>query len=239
MACSIDHQRLPMRILAIIPAYNEQDCIEDTVRGLKSCCPDVDYLVVNDGSSDGTRKILDERGMCHVDLPVNCGLAAGFKCGMKYAERHGYDAAVQFDADGQHLPEYLEKMAEEMEGSHAQIVIGSRVLAGERIAGARGLGSRLISALIRLTTGATILDPTSGLRMYDRSMIHEFSHAFDLAPEPDAIALLARRGARVREVPAKMQERQGGQSYLDLPHVVRYMARTCCSILMFQWFRKD
>jgi hypothetical protein len=157
---------------------------------------------------------------------------------MKYAERHGYDAAVQFDADGQHLPEYLPRMAAAMEETGAQIVIASRVLAGERIAGARGVGSRLISALIRITTGVTILDPTSGLRMYDRAMIHEFAHAFDLAPEPDAIALLARRGVGVAEVPATMRERQGGQSYLDLPHVVRYMARTCCSILMFQWFRK-
>ena len=228
-----------MRILAIIPAYNEQECIEDTVAGLKKSCPDIDYLVVNDGSTDGTAKILDERGLAHVDLPVNCGLAAGFKCVMKYAERHGYDAAVQFDADGQHLPEYLPKMAEAMEAAGAQIVIASRILAGERVAGARGIGSRLISALIRLTTGATITDPTSGLRMYDRSMISEYAHAFDLAPEPDALALLCRRGAKVVEVGARMRERQGGQSYLDLPHVVRYMARTCCSILMFQWFRKE
>jgi len=226
-----------MRILAIIPAFNEQDCIETTVRTLVRTCPDVGYLVVNDGSTDGTGQILDECGFVHVDLPINCGLAAGFKTGMKYALRNGYDAAVQFDADGQHQPEYIRIMAQAMEETGASIVIASRILAGETVAGARGVGSRLISALIRLTTGTLITDPTSGMRMYDRRMIEEFATAFDLAPEPDAVALLARKGERIVEVPATMRERQGGKSYLDLHHVIRYMARTCCSILMFQWFR--
>jgi glycosyltransferase involved in cell wall biosynthesis len=226
-----------MRILAIIPAYNEQDCIKATVDNLVATCPGVDYLVVNDGSSDGTAKILDEGGYNHVDLPVNTGLASGFKCGMKYAERHDYDAALQFDADGQHLPEFIPKMAKAMEGEGANIVIASRVKAGDKVEGLRGLGSRLIAALIKLTTGTTIADPPSGMRMYDREMIKIYAHGFDLTPEPDAVAFFARKGYKITEVGAHMQERQGGTSYLDAPNVVRYMSRTCLSILMFQWFR--
>lgn len=226
-----------MRILAIIPAYNEQDCIAQTVSSLTAACPDVDYLVVNDGSSDATGRICDELGLTHVDLPVNCGLAAAFQTGMKYAARNGYDAAVQFDADGQHLPEYIPVMAQAMQEQGANVVIASRALAGDGPTGARGVGSKLISALIHLTCGVHISDPTSGMRMYDAQMIRLFASDFDLTPEPDTVAMLARRGATVVEVPARMQERQGGQSYLDLPNVVRYMARTCCSILMFQWFR--
>lgn len=226
-----------MRILAIIPAYNEEDCIANTVNNLIRVCPEVDYLVVNDGSVDGTRRVCERNGFSHVNLPVNTGLASGFQTGMKYADRNGYDAAVQFDADGQHLPEYIPKMAEAMERDSASIVIASRVLAGEGPKGARGVGSKLISKLIRITTGTSISDPTSGMRMYNRKLIHEFAQAFDLSPEPDTVAMMARRGETIVEVPARMEERQGGTSYLDLPHVIRYMARTCFSILMFQWFR--
>ncbi|MDO4807542.1 MAG: glycosyltransferase family 2 protein [Coriobacteriales bacterium] len=226
-----------MRILAIIPAYNEEDCIEQTVRGLKAACPHVDYLIVNDGSTDATRKICEQNGFTHVNLPVNSGLSVGFQTGMKYAVRHGYDAAVQFDADGQHLPQYIPHMAEVMEREGASIVIASRVLAGEGPTGARGAGAKLISALIRLTSGISITDPTSGMRMYNKELMQAFASGHDLTPEPDTVALFARRGAKVTEVPARMQERQGGESYFDLPHVVSYMSRICFSILLFQWFR--
>lgn len=226
-----------MRILAIIPAFNEEECLEQTVLSLKATCADVDYLVVNDGSTDDTEDVCMSAGLNHIRLPINCGLATAFQAGMKYALRHDYDAAVQFDADGQHLPEYIPLMADAMQAQGADIVIASRVLAGENLVGARGAGSKLISHLIRLTGGVRLTDPTSGMRMYGRQMIETFSKGHDLTPEPDTIALLARKGATVVEVGAHMQERQGGESYFDLTHVVRYMARTCCSILFFQWFR--
>ena len=228
-----------MRILAIIPAYNEEMNIEQTVTNLVAACPDVDYLVVNDGSTDATGDVLDQLGLNHVDLPINTGLASGFQTGMKYAMRNGYDAAVQFDADGQHLPEFILPMAEAMERENASVVIASRVLNGEGPQGARGMGSHLISALIKLTTGKKLTDPTSGMRMYDRNLIVKFATGFDLTPEPDTIAMLARRNETIVEIPAHMEERQGGESYLNLPSVIRYMLRTCFSILMFQWFRKD
>lgn len=226
-----------MRILAVIPAYNEQDCIEQTVDSLVATCPEVDYLIVNDGSTDKTREICERRGYSLVNLPVNSGLPVGFQTGMKYAERHGYDAVVQFDADGQHLPEYILPMADALEREGAAIVIASRVLAGEGPVGVRNIGSKLISALVALTSGVRISDPTSGMRMYDRTMISLFAHGYELTPEPDTVALLARKGHKVVEIPARMQERQGGTSYFDFAHVVRYMSRVCLSVLVFQWFR--
>ena len=226
-----------MRILAVIPAYNEEECLEQTVANLVATCPEVDYLIINDGSTDDTEKICRAQGLNHVTLSVNSGLACGFQTGMKYAERHDYDAVVQFDADGQHLPEYILPMAQAMQDEHANIVIASRALVGEAPAGARGAGSKLISALIRLTSGTRLTDPTSGMRMYDREMIARFAHGYDLTPEPDTVALMARKGAKVVEIPAHMQERQGGESYLNFGHVVSYMSRICLSILVFQWFR--
>ncbi|WP_130812302.1 glycosyltransferase family 2 protein [Olsenella sp. Marseille-P4559] len=226
-----------MRVLAIVPAYNEEECLANTVQELITTCPDVDYLVVNDGSSDATPRICDELALSHIDLPVNCGLTSAVKAGMKYAMRHGYDAAVQIDSDGQHMPEYISLMAKTMRDEGADIVIASRNLAGGGAEGARGAGARLIAAFIRQTTGTTITDPTSGMRMYNRAMIERLARGFDLAPEPDTVALLIRRGAKVVEVPTKMRERQGGTSYLHFMSSISYMARTCLSILLFQWFR--
>ena len=226
-----------MKILAIIPAYNEEECLANTVSELTSVCPDIDYLVVNDGSQDRTPEICDELHLNHIDMPVNCGLTSGVKAGMKYAYRHGYDAAVQFDADGQHMPQYINKMADAMQEQHADIVIASRNLAGGGAVGARGTGAKLITALIKQATKQIITDPTSGMRMYNRKMIETFAREFDIAPEPDTISLLIRKGAKVIEIPAKMCERQGGTSYLRYFSAISYMARTCLSLLLFQWFR--
>ena len=226
-----------MRVLAVIPAYNEEACLEDTVRGLERTCPQVDYFVVDDGSSDATGQIIRERGLNGVSLPINTGLTSAFRTGMKYAYRRGYDAVVQFDADGQHLLQYIAPMAEEMAVTGSDIVIASRALAGGGPTGARAAGSRLITWLIRVTTGVLVTDPTSGMRMYNRRMIEMFATGFDVAPEPDTIALVARKGGKVTEVPCEMRERQGGESYLKLGNVIRYMSRTCLSILLFQWLR--
>lgn len=226
-----------MKILAVIPAYNEEACIVDTVEWLRRECPDISYLVVNDGSKDATADLCRAHGFSYVSLPINTRLTSAFRCGMKYAWRHGFDAVVQFDADGQHLPSYIPALAAAMEEHDADIVIASRFLDGTKPTGARGVGQRLITALIKLTTGTTITDPTSGMRMFNRVMIEHFAKDFDIAPEPDTVALMARKGKTIVEIPAKMQERQGGTSYLDLPHIVSYMGRTCLSILLFQWLR--
>lgn len=226
-----------MRVLAIIPAYNEEASLYATVASLVAECPQIDYLVVNDGSSDGTAQVIRENHLRAVQLPINTGLASAFRTGMKFAWRHGYDAAIQFDADGQHLPSYVLTMAREMQETSADIVIASRFVNGGRPPGARGVGSALITALIRVTTGQTITDPTSGMRLYGRAMIERFACGFDVAPEPDTIAAAIRAGAVVREIPAQMRERQAGESYLNLVNAIKYMARTCLSILLFQWLR--
>ena len=224
-----------MRILAIIPAYNEEACLENTIEHLTSVCPEIDYLIVNDGSRDATEHIIAKRHFNGVNLPVNTGLTSAFRLGMKYALRKGYDAAVQFDADGQHLPEYIPIMARTLTEHNANIVIASRYLDGSaKPTGARGVGQRLITLLIKLTTGCSIADPTGGMRMYNKEMIKLFATSFDAAPEPDMVALIARKYGGVLEIPAKMQERQGGSSYFDIINVLKYMARTCLSILMMR-----
>lgn len=225
------------RLLVIIPAYNEEESISSTVDELTSMLPGVDYVVVNDGSRDGTERICLEHGYNYVSLPVNSGLTVGFQTGMKYALRNGYDYALQFDADGQHRPEYISKMLNLAVAEDADIVIGSRFVNKCKEASARMLGSRIITVAIKLTTGKRVADPTSGMRMFNRKMIERFANDDSLNPEPESISYLMKKGAKVREVQVEMRERQAGESYLNIPKSIAYMARACISILFVQWFR--
>ena len=120
-----------MKTLIIIPAYNEEESLKATVSRLAATVPGVDYLVVNDGSADHTVDVCRENGYPFLDLPCNLGLAGAFQAGIKYAYRHGYDCAIQFDADGQHLPEYIESMVSLMEETGCDIVIASRFKDGK------------------------------------------------------------------------------------------------------------
>ena len=226
------------RILAIIPAYNEEENIVSTVEDLLARAPGVDHVIVNDGSRDATARLCEEHGYNLVSLPVNLGLAGAFQTGMKYALRHGYDYAVQFDADGQHGAAYILPMVEQAERTGADIVIGSRFCEKKKPVSARMIGSSLITGLIKLTTGKTITDPTSGMRLFDRKMIEPFATELDLGPEPDSLVLAMRSGAKVKEVQVKMQERIAGESYLTFTRSMSYMLQVCVSILLVQWFRK-
>ena len=225
------------RLLVIIPAYNEEESISSTVDELTSTLPGADYVVVNDGSKDGTERICLEHGYNYVSLPVNSGLTVGFQTGMKYALRNGYDYALQFDADGQHRPEYISKMLDLAVAEDVDIVIGSRFVNKCKEVSARMLGSRIITVAIKLTTGKRVADPTSGMRMFNRKMIERFANDDSLNPEPESISYLMKKGAKVREVQVEMRERQAGESYLNIPKSIAYMARACISILFVQWFR--
>lgn len=227
----------PKSVLAIIPAYNEEECLRETVEELRARAPEVDYVVVNDGSKDHTRDICLENGYPLIDLPVNGGLTVGFQAGMKYAARHGYDRAIQFDADGQHDPAFIEPMVRCMDDTDADIVVGSRFLTKRKERSARMFGSKIITVLIKLTTGKRVSDPTSGMRMYNRAMIERFATDNTLNPEPETLSRLIRNGVKVEEVQVEMRERQAGESYLNLTKSVAYMVRVCTSILFVQWFR--
>ena len=218
-------------VLLVIPAYNEADSIERVVDELIERYPELDYVVVTDGSTDGTDKICAKRGYNALNLPINLGLTGCFHNGMIYAYAHGYKYAVQFDGDGQHRPEYIEAMRKKAEEGY-DIVMGSRFIGLEnKMGGMRNLGSKLIRAAIFLKTGAKVTDPTCGLRMYDRRIIRMFARLNYLAPEPDTIAILIKHGARVAEVPVRVAERESGRSYLNPVNAAKYMKKMLSSIL--------
>ena len=118
------------------------------------------------------------------------------------------------------------------------IVIGSRFVEAHKDVSMRMIGSRILSAAIRLTTGVKVADPTSGMRMFNRDMIGEFALKLNYGPEPDTVSYLLKQGARVAEVPVVIAPRAGGESYLKPLVAVDYMLRMLLSILLIQNFRK-
>ena len=225
-----------MKTLIIIPAYNEAENIERVVDDLILNYPEYDYLVVNDGSKDGTGAILRKKGYNHITMPLNVGLTDGVAAGMMYAYSHGYDFAIQFDGDGQHDPKYIADMIEAM--SECDICIGSRFVTEKKPMTARMFGSRLIAFTMLLTTGKRIKDPTSGMRMFNRKIIKVMANTADYGPEPDTLAHLIRSGARVKEVQVSMRERTAGESYLNPIRSIKYMLHMFFSIIFIQWCRK-
>ena len=224
------------KLLLIVPAYNEEESIAETISMLRK--QPYDFVIVNDGSTDKTVSIAQKFGVHVIDLPFNQGLFGAFLTGMHYAKLHGYSYAMQFDADGQHLPQYIEPMLKHMEQTGCNIVIGSRFLEAPMPFTLRMFGSSLIRIMLKLTIGQTLTDPTSGMRMYDRHMIELFTKRTDLTPEPDTIAYLMRNGISVKEVAVTMQERVAGTSYLSSFTAVKYMGRMALSILLIQFVRE-
>ena len=226
-----------MKVLIIIPAYNEEKSLERVIEYLKAVCPQYDYIIVNDGSTDSTKEICRRNRYHVINLPKNQGLTSAIQTGMKYALEQDYDAAIQFDADGQHLPEYIEDMVNCMEETNCDIVIASRFYGTKMPIRMRTVGGKMISAAIRMTTGKYLTDPTSGMRLYGKNIMRLFAKDLSHAPEPDTIAYLIRMGAKVQEVKTEMEERKEGQSYLTPINATKYMIRVLSSILIFQWFR--
>lgn len=227
-----------MKVLIIVPAYNEQDNIQRVINNLIENYSQYDYLVVNDGSRDATAEICRNKGYNLLDLPVNLGLSEAVQAGMRYAIKNNYDAAIQFDGDGQHNPEYIEKLIYIMEQEKADIVMGSRYLTQKKERTLRMLGSDILSFIIKISTGVSITDPTSGMRLFNRKMLNEFAYDMNYGPEPDTVSYLIKKGVRVKEVQVSMNERIAGESYLNLRRSIKYMMLMSFSILFIQRFRR-
>ena len=224
-----------MKKLVIIPAYNESESIEDTIKEIIEKAPEFDYVVVNDCSTDTTLEICRRMGNNVLNLPVNLGIGGAVQTGYIYAKEKGYDIAVQVDGDGQHDPGFLNIMAEKMEKTECDMVIGSRFIAKEGFQSsvARRVGIKYFSALIKLLTGTMITDPTSGLRMVGKRGIELFAEDYPKDyPEPESTVAMLRRGMKVVEIPVIMRERQGGVSSIRLQKTIYYMIKVTLAILV-------
>lgn len=226
-----------LKTLVVIPAYNEALNIKKTVIDLKNNAPDVDYVVVNDGSKDNTLEVLEQNNFNYIDSICNLGLFGAVQTGFKLAMKEKYDVVIQFDGDGQHSAKYIDLLVKEIEKGNS-IVIGSRFVDEKKPFTARMIGSRLIAGAIKLITGKTIKDPTSGFRAYDKACIKDYATEMNNPPEPDTLVYMLRKNRKIKEVQVQMSEREFGESYLDLVNTIKYMSRMMVSIFLIQPFRK-
>lgn len=228
-----------MKLLIVIPAYNEAENIELVVNNLIKNYPQYDYVIINDGSTDTTRKICARNKYNLLDLPVNVGLSGAIKSGMRYANYYGYDYVLQLDGDGQHDPKYIQSMIDKMRETGCDIVIGSRFKTERKPVTSRMIGSQILTMAIWITTkGQYIGDVTSGMRLFNKKMIKRFGYDMHYSPEPDTLAYLLNCGVKIEEVQVMMHERMAGVSYLNFKNSAWYMLKMLFSIFIFQWFRQ-
>lgn len=227
--------RNDVRVLIIIPAYNESENIEQVITQLIEQAPRYDYLVVNDGSTDDTLRICEARRYQYLNLPINLGIGGAVQAGYIYARKNRYDIAVQMDGDGQHDIHYLEKMLTPLLSEEADVVIGSRFIEKEGFQSSqtRRIGIGILSFLIRITTGRKIIDVTSGYRAVNRKFIEVYSRDYPTDyPEPEAIVTAVMHRGKVMEVPVQMKAREGGKSSITFRKSVYYMIKVTIAILV-------
>jgi len=221
------------KMLAIVPAHNEQGTVASVVGAIRAQLPNAAVVVVDDGSLDHTAQIARHAGAMVLSLPVNLGIGGAMQTGYAYAARQGYDVAIQIDGDGQHDPSQAGALIDVVRSGRADMAIGSRYLAQRRKGSSflRRLGNAFLARYLSLVTRSRITDPTSGFRAVNRRVIEFYACEYPTDyPEPEAIAVLWRNGFRVVEVPVTMRERQGGRSSIDALRACYYMIKVPLAI---------
>jgi glycosyltransferase involved in cell wall biosynthesis len=224
-------------ILVIIPAYNEEATLAKTVHELKRHTP-YDFVVVDDGSMDRTPDIISKEGFPSLRHAVNLGIGGSMQSGYRYADRCGYDYAIQLDADGQHRPEDIGKLVQAIAESGSDMVIGSRFVMKSSYRGSlsRRIGIYYFHQLIRLLTGLPVHDPTSGFRIVGRRAIAQFARNYPTDfPEVEVLVSLSKRGFKIKEIGVEMRGRQGGASSINWSKSIYYMMK----VTMFSLIRRS
>lgn len=201
----------------LIPAYNEEEALPALLHEIRTHCPGLPTVVINDASTDRTAAVARAAGATVLDLPVNLGVAGAMQAGFRWALRHNYRYAIRCDSDGQHPPASIPDLAAHMHTTNADLVIGSRALAPGSFDNSRlrRLGIGYLSRFLSLICRHRVTDPTSGFQMINRLLIHYFAHEYPSDyPEPESLALLRRQGYRFSEVGVPFRPRQGGTSSL-------------------------
>lgn len=230
-----------MKILAIVPSFNEEENIRGVIESIRDSNPSIDILVVNDGSHDRTGDVARSSGFVQViDLPCNLGIGGAVQTGFKFARRRGYDVAFQFDGDGQHVASAIDTILEPIWEDRADVVIGSRFCGandGYRPGIARRLGIKVFEVANFLLIGQRVMDNTSGFRAYNQKAIAFLARNYPMDyPEPEAVLILGKNGFRLREVPVRMEERKKGRSSISGIWSFYYMTKVLLALIVC-WMR--
>lgn len=226
-----------MKVLVIIPAYNESENIKSVIEDLRANFAEADILVVNDCSSDNTSEVVKANNVACISQVYNMGYASALQTGFKYALKHNYTYAVQFDGDGQHIASEAHKLYEYAVQNHTDVVIGSRFIedTGYKNSLFRSIGTSFFRQLIKILCKKKIYDPTSGLQVLSQKCFSQYAKMNSYPEYPDAnlIIELLKSGASIQELPAKMKIRTMGTSmHGGIIKPVKYMFLMVYSILI-------
>lgn len=223
-----------LKTLVIMPAYNEEKTIANTVMNLQKEAPDVDYIIINDCSKDNTLNICKEKNFNVINLPINLGIGGAVQTGYKYAYENNYDIAIQMDSDGQHDPKYIKDMVTKIsEGNN--FVIASRFIdnKGFQSTWIRRLGINLYSTIIKIFTKKVIKDTTSGFRAADKKIIKMFALNYPVDyPEPETNAIIAKKQYKFVEIPVEMKNREGGKSSITPTKSIYYAVKVGLAVML-------
>ena len=224
-----------MRVLVIVPAYNEEECIFNVIASIKKYHKNIEILVINDGSTDNTSYKAREAGAEIIELEKNLGIGGAVQTGFIYANNEGYDVAIQLDGDGQHDPRDLNRLLVPILENSADIVIGSRFLQsnGYKAGFMRSLGISYFEKLVHMLCRKCYYDTTSGYRAINRRGMELFAAYYPCDyPEVEAIVYALKNDLKVIEVETLMKKRQGGKSSISFLKGAYYMLKVTLSLIL-------
>lgn len=224
-----------MRKAAVVPAYNEAGSIGAVVAEIRAADPELEVVVVDDGSKDATAELASSAGATVLRLPYNLGIGAAVQTGLQYARDNDFDIAVQIDGDGQHDARELAQLLAPIISGEADIAVGSR-FAGERLyrpSVARRIGIVLFAGLVSLIVRQRVTDTTSGFRAMNRRGIRLFAADYPHDyPEVEATVLVFRHRLRLVEVPVAMRQRETGRSSITAFRSLYYMGKVSLALFV-------
>jgi hypothetical protein len=232
--------------VVFIPAWNEEENLPAVLDDLRAQLPDVDVVVVDDGSTDRTADVAREHGAEVVSLGSNQGLPVGIAAGYRWAHEHEYRFCGRVDADGQHPAEELVRLLTLVRDDHCDVAVGSRFVSGDgyepyryRPEGARRLGTAVLRRAMTPVLGRPFADATSGLYAVNAKAMPLLARPFATeAPEVEALIRIADAGLRLEEVPVNMAERAGGESKLRGSKAVKVVLTVVGTLAAAQLFRR-
>jgi glycosyltransferase involved in cell wall biosynthesis len=226
------------RTLVILPALNEEAALSGVLRELAVTCPQLDVLVVDDGSTDRTAEVARAEGVPVAILPFNLGVGGALQTGFRYAVAHGYGRAIQFDADGQHDPSQVPALLAALDEG-ADLVIGSRFAAPEAgseydVGRLRGGAMGVLRLAVRLLSGRRFTDTSSGFRAFSAPLLEFYAAEYPneyLGDTVEALLLACQAGFRVVEVPVSMRVRAAGTPSTQNLKLIYHYLRALLSLM--------
>jgi glycosyltransferase involved in cell wall biosynthesis len=231
----VDPRLQALRRVAIVPGYNEEGSIGAVIDEIRAADPEIEIVVVDDGSRDRTADAARAKGARVLELPFNLGIGGAVQTGYRYAHEHGFDLALRVDGDGQHDPAQFLVLAGPVLSGHADIAVGSRFIGrkGYRSSRSRRFAIRILSWTVTVLVGGRVTDPTSGFQVANRRAIALFAAYYPHDyPEVEATVLAAKAGLRRAEVPVEMRERSAGRSSIGAVRSVYYMVKVMLAVFV-------